>query len=101
MGTVSPDDLLVPLVFVFLGLLYLGSIIWTAFDAASRDRSGCLIAILVLLTWPWGLLIWLLARPEKPERIRPASPEARAGAESGARIRAGHKNADSSGEAVP
>ena len=47
------------------GVLYFGSILWAAIDAADRDRSGCLIGILVFFTWPLGLLIWLVARPPK------------------------------------
>jgi hypothetical protein len=47
-----------------VGLLYLGSIVWAAIDASARGRSGCLIGLLVLFTWPLGLLLYLLLRPE-------------------------------------
>jgi hypothetical protein len=48
---------------VFLAL-YVWSIIWSYADAESRGKSGCLVALLVaLLSWPLGLVIWLVARP--------------------------------------
>jgi hypothetical protein len=39
--------------------------IWAAMDASARDKSGCLVFILVLFLGPIGLIIWLLIRPEK------------------------------------
>ena len=45
-------------------LLFLGSIVWAYQDAEKRGRSGCLVALLVfLVSWPAGLIIWLLIRP--------------------------------------
>ena len=44
--------------------LYIWSIIWAYNDAERRGKSGVLVAILVaLLSWPLGLLLWLLFRP--------------------------------------
>jgi hypothetical protein len=44
---------------------YVVSIVWAYGDAERRGKSGCLVAILVaLVSWPLGLLIWLIARPE-------------------------------------
>ena len=45
--------------------LYVWSIIWAYGDAEKRGKSGCLVALLVgLVSWPVGLIIWLVARPE-------------------------------------
>jgi hypothetical protein len=47
-------------------ILYIGSIIWAYGDAEERGKSGCLVALLVFLaTWPVGLIIWLLIRPQE------------------------------------
>ena len=46
-------------------LLWLGGIVWVIYDAEDRERSGCLIGLLVLMTGPLGLLIWFLARPAR------------------------------------
>ncbi|MFW5942188.1 MAG: hypothetical protein ACOCXI_10330 [Chloroflexota bacterium] len=53
--------------FITLPLLavFIWSIVWAYNDAERRGKSGCLVALLVfLLTWPVGLIIWLLIRPE-------------------------------------
>ncbi|HSM56514.1 MAG TPA: hypothetical protein VK879_10205 [Candidatus Sulfomarinibacteraceae bacterium] len=45
--------------------VFIWSVIWAYNDAEKRGKSGCLVALLVfLLTWPVGLIIWLLIRPE-------------------------------------
>ena len=59
------EGLLGGLIILLVLLLYPGSLVWVAIDAVKRDRSGCLIGFLVMLTWPLGLFIWLLARPPK------------------------------------
>jgi hypothetical protein len=47
--------------------VFVYSIVWAYNDAEKRGKSGCLVALLVfLLTWPVGLIIWLLIRP--PDR---------------------------------
>jgi hypothetical protein len=46
-----------------LFLLFL-SIQMIAKDARKRGKPGLLIALLVLFTFPMGLLLWLLFRPE-------------------------------------
>lgn len=44
----------------------LASALWAYADAERRGKPGCLAALLVvLLTWPVGLIVWLLIRPEK------------------------------------
>jgi len=47
-------------------LIYVGSVIWAFVDAQNRGKSGCLVAVLVLiLPWPVGLIVWLLIRPSR------------------------------------
>lgn len=44
--------------------LFVWSLFWAYRDAEQRGKSGCLVALLVfLLTWPVGLIIWILIRP--------------------------------------
>lgn len=55
---------------ILLGL-YLYSIVWSYNDAESRGKSGCLVALLVaLLSWPIGLIVWVVLRPENGYRGR-------------------------------
>jgi hypothetical protein len=42
---------------------------WAARDASKRGKSGFLIGLLAFLTWPIGLLFWVIARPEPPTDI--------------------------------
>ena len=65
MGNADVDGLLIAAAMLLFPLLYLASIVWAAIDAIRRDRSGCLIGLLVFFTWPLGLLLWLIARPPK------------------------------------
>ncbi len=45
--------------------VYIATIIWAFSDAEARGKSGCLVALLVaLLSWPIGLIVWLVARPD-------------------------------------
>jgi len=49
----------------FLGV-WVWSIIWAYGDAQSRGKSGWLVALLILLlSWPIGLIAWVVFRPEK------------------------------------
>lgn len=49
-----------------LFILYVGSIVWAYNDAEKHGKPGCLVALLVLLaTWPVGLIIWLIIRPQE------------------------------------
>jgi tetratricopeptide (TPR) repeat protein len=44
--------------------IYIYSIIWAYGDAEKRGKPGWLVALLVLfVTWPVGVIIWLLIRP--------------------------------------
>ena len=46
-------------------IVFLASVIWSYRDAEKRGKSGCLVAALVFLaTWPVGLIIWLIIRPD-------------------------------------
>jgi hypothetical protein len=50
--------------------LYAWSIVWAYGDAEKRGKSGCLVALLVIfLSWPIGLIAWLVFRPD--DRRRP------------------------------
>jgi len=44
---------------------WIWAVIWVYRDAEERKGMGCLIAILVVLTGPIGLLLWVLLRPER------------------------------------
>lgn len=61
---------LIALAFVLAMLaLWLWSVVWAYGDAERRGKSGCLVALLVMLvSWPLGLLIWVIFRPEDRER---------------------------------
>jgi len=61
-------DALASLVLFLIGLgalvFFIWSLVWVYEDAQNRKNMGCLICILVFLTWPLGLLLWVLLRPE-------------------------------------
>lgn len=49
---------------IVLLALYIWSIVWAYRDANNRGKPGWLVALLVaLLSWPVGLVVWLLFRP--------------------------------------
>jgi uncharacterized membrane protein YwaF len=56
------------LFFLTMTIVFVGSLIWAYADAERRNKSGCLVALLVFLFWPIGLLIWLIFRPDGRER---------------------------------
>ena len=62
---------------VFGGLMFVlvHSSLWAARDASQRGKSGWLVGLLVFLTWPIGLLFWLVARPNV--QIRAEQPSIR------------------------
>ena len=44
-------------------------VVWAYQDAERRGKSGCLVAILVaFLSWPIGLVAWLIFRPDRRRR---------------------------------
>jgi len=58
---------------IMLGVLslYPISIIWVYRDANSRGKPGWAVALLVAFAyWPFGLLAWVIFRPEKPQGYR-------------------------------
>jgi hypothetical protein len=68
-----PAITVIVLVGVLLAILlpYLWSIFWAYGDAERRGKSGCLVALLVaLFSWPIGLLLWFVFRPEGPPERR-------------------------------
>jgi hypothetical protein len=52
-------------VVMFIFAILAASLVWVYRDAEARNKSGILVALLVLLlNWPIGLLLWLVFRPE-------------------------------------
>jgi hypothetical protein len=49
---------------VFL-LLYIGSLIWVFTDSQSRGKTGCIWLLLVLFTWPVGLIAYFVVRDQE------------------------------------
>lgn len=59
----------IALMMMVMFLLYLYSIFWAYGDAQDRGKPGCLVALVVaLLSWPLGLILWVVLRPERPWR---------------------------------
>jgi hypothetical protein len=42
---------------------YIWSIFWSYIDAESRGKSGCAVALLIMLLSWVGILIWIIFRP--------------------------------------
>jgi len=49
-----------------LALALVASLAWVWLDAKRRGRSPLVVAVLCLLTWPIGLLLWRTVRPPPP-----------------------------------
>lgn len=46
--------------------LYVASLVWVYRDAEARDTNPILVTLLAaLISWPLGLLVWLLVRPDE------------------------------------
>lgn len=58
----SPSIIYLGTLGALLGL-YLWSIFWSYDDAKARGKSGFLVAMLVILLGPAGLIAWLIFRP--------------------------------------
>ncbi|MBK1791016.1 hypothetical protein [Persicirhabdus sediminis] len=43
---------------------------WTAKDAVLRGKSPFWVGLIVLLTFPVGLILWLIFRPKHPDPPR-------------------------------
>jgi hypothetical protein len=68
MDTMIMVFLFLPVLMCLFALLA-ASLIWVYRDAESRNKSGILVALLVLLlNWPTSLLLWLVFRPEYETR---------------------------------
>jgi formate/nitrite transporter FocA (FNT family) len=55
--------------FVILAIVLL--VRWSAADAKLRGKSTLLVSLIVLFLFPWGLIAWLLFRPEPPDAASP------------------------------
>ncbi len=44
-------------------LAFVASLLWVAGDAGGRGLPGCIVALLVAVTWPLGFVIYYIARP--------------------------------------
>jgi hypothetical protein len=64
---------LLPLFLLAGAALMIANAVWGFRDGRRRGRSGILVAMLVLWTFPVGVLLWLLFRPDIIEV--PTSPE--------------------------
>jgi hypothetical protein len=49
---------------VFL-LLYIGSLIWVYVDSQNRGKTGCIWLLLMLFTWPIGLIAYFVVRDQE------------------------------------
>lgn len=64
--TPTEAELLIWVFIVFLLFFVIISVIWAYGDAIIRSKSGCLVALMVLLFfWPVGLILWFVIRPKK------------------------------------
>jgi hypothetical protein len=56
------------LIFVPIVVIYMCTVGWAYHDAVRRGKPGLSVALLVaLLSWPIGLLLWLVFRPNESE----------------------------------
>ena len=46
-------------------LVYIGSLIWVFTDSQKRGKTGCIWALLVLFTWPIGLIAYFVVRDQE------------------------------------
>jgi hypothetical protein len=59
-------EILAAIPLIILGLIIVASLIWVYGDAEERGKPGCLVVLMVLLlTWPIGLVVWLVFRPQR------------------------------------
>ena len=77
-GSVEHSDMqsVLPAVFevVFaaaLAILIVGCCLWVVNDARRRGKSPLAVFLLVVLSFPLGLAVWLVFRPE-PAAVHPA-----------------------------
>ena len=68
MGGVLQDGFVLGIAAVvaaFICVLYVAALVWVYRDADSRGKSGGLVAFVVLLMGPAGLIAWLVFRPDE------------------------------------
>ena len=64
-GLDSPLGVVAIVFFLVVLGLYIWSLHFAYVDAEARGKSGCLVTLIVaFLSWPVGLLVWLVFRPE-------------------------------------
>lgn len=56
---------LAPLIIIAWAATMIISLMWVARDARKR-RKGFVVVLLCFITFPFGILIWLLLRPTPP-----------------------------------
>jgi hypothetical protein len=44
-------------------ILVIANVVWAFTDARRRGRSGILVSLMVLWTFPIGVILWLMFRP--------------------------------------
>ena len=66
-GSMSNGEIVARIIFstAMLGLA-IWSTVWVYKDSQREGKPGCVVAFLVLLTWPFGLFLWLVVRSGKP-----------------------------------
>ena len=53
--------------------LAIANAVWAFRDGRRRSRSGILVALLVLWTFPLGIMLWLAFRPDIVDALEPPS----------------------------
>ncbi len=46
-------------------ILYIASLYWVYKDSEQRGKTGCLWALIVFFTWPFGLIAYFLLRDQE------------------------------------
>jgi hypothetical protein len=69
-------DKFLPVYMIAATVLVIANGVWAFRDARRRGRSGVLIGLLVLCTFPLGVILWLLVRLEIAAKRHPRDPDA-------------------------
>lgn len=64
MMTEYPQLIIFLIAFIGMLAILFGAIRWCVDDAYRRGRSPVYVTIAVVLFFPWGLIAWLLFRPD-------------------------------------
>lgn len=65
------ESILVGVVVLALIALAVYAFKWCVEDAERRGKSGLLVFLAVFFFFPWGLIAWLIFRPDPVEPRRP------------------------------